>query len=84
VVRTGIEQGEINSRAHNVETALPCTVLRSIKQILTRQIPFQLGVLSGITNLDTGRNLMLPFDLIMNICQIYYENDVMHGKRKIS
>jgi hypothetical protein len=84
VARTGIQQREINSRAHNVETALPCTVLRSIKQILTRQIPFQLGVLFGITNLDTGRNLMVPFDLIMNICHIYYVNVVMHGKRKIS
>jgi hypothetical protein len=74
---------EIDSRAPNVETTLSCRVPRNIKQILTRQIPFKFGVLFGFTNLDTGRNLMSPFDLIMNICQIYYENVVMHGTREI-
>jgi hypothetical protein len=78
----GIQLSEIDSRAPNVETTLPCTVLRNIKQILTKQIPFQFGFLFGLKNLDTGRNLMSLFDSTMNICQMYYKNVVMHGKRK--
>jgi hypothetical protein len=74
---------EIDSRAPNVGTTLSCTVLRNIQQILTRQMPFKFGVLFGLTNLDNGRNLMSPFDLIMNICQIYYENVVSMERGKL-